>query len=112
MPFKKGRKKTGGRKAGVENRLTSELKEILVNAYHDLGGYKRFLEWVESTPERLDYFYTRLWIKLLPMNIKVGDHKNVTYKSYSELRVAFARHGISMELSNCLSLIFISSESD
>ena len=31
------------------------------------------------------------------MNIKVGDHKNVTYKSYSELRVAFARHGISME---------------
>ena len=31
-----------GRKAGVENRLTSELKEILVNAYHDLGGYKRF----------------------------------------------------------------------
>jgi hypothetical protein len=52
---------------------------------------------VESSDERLDYFYTKMWIKLLPMNIHVDSTKNVVYKSYHEVSVALADHGISLD---------------
>jgi hypothetical protein len=35
MAFKKGRKKTGGRKPGVLNKVTLEIKEILARVYTD-----------------------------------------------------------------------------
>jgi hypothetical protein len=35
MAFKKGRKKTGGRKPGVLNKATLEIKEILARVYTD-----------------------------------------------------------------------------
>jgi hypothetical protein len=95
--FKKGRKKTGGRKAGVDNVLSAEAKDILVRAYTERGGFKKFLEWIDSTPEREDIFYSKMWIRLLPMNTKVESHKNVVYRTYEELRVAYADKGVSLE---------------
>jgi hypothetical protein len=56
-----------------------------------------FINWCKSSDERLDYFYTRMWIKLLPMNIRVQSNKNVVYKTYHEVSVALADHGISLD---------------
>ena len=39
-----------------------------------------------------------MWIKLLPMNIRPEGHKDVVYKSYEEVSIALADHGISLEL--------------
>jgi hypothetical protein len=83
--FKKGHKQPNqakGRPPGSENKLSAEAKDVLVRAYTEIGGFEKFREWVTSTPERLDTFYSKMWIRLLPMNIKVESHKDVVYKSY------------------------------
>ena len=68
--------KTGGRKAGTPNRMTSAVKEALQTVYDDLqaksgGGHKHFSEWAEGNPTE---FY-KLYAKLLPQEVKaeVGD---------------------------------------
>jgi hypothetical protein len=93
--FKKGHKQPNqakGRPPGSENKLSAEAKDVLVRAYTEIGGFEKFCEWVTSTPERLDTFYSKMWIRLLPMNIK-----DVVYKSYHELSIALADRGISLE---------------
>jgi hypothetical protein len=95
--FKKGHKKRGGRKAGVDNVMSAEAKDILARAYTEIGGFEKFVEWIKSTPERLDTFYSKMWIRLLPMNTKGESHKEVVYRTYEELRVAFANKGLSLE---------------
>lgn len=94
--FKKGQRPVG-RHAGTPNKMTAEVKEVLARCFEDLGGYDAFVKWVTSSPERLDAFYSKMWIKLLPMNIRPEDHKDVVYKSYEEVRTALAGHGISLE---------------
>jgi hypothetical protein len=98
--FKKGQRPVG-RQAGTPNKMTAEAKEMLARCFEDIGGYEAFVKWVKSSPERLDTFYTKMWIKLLPMNIGLDirpeDHKDVVYKSLEEVRAAFASEGISLE---------------
>jgi hypothetical protein len=98
--FKKGQRPVG-RQAGTPNKMTAEAKQMLARCFEDIGGYEAFVKWVKSSPERLDTFYTKMWIKLLPMNIgldiRPDDHKNVVYKSAAEVRAALASQGISLE---------------
>jgi hypothetical protein len=99
--FKKGNtnRKNGisGRKAGAENALSAEAKDVLVRAYSEVGGFERLIKWINSTPDREDTWWSKMWIRLLPMNIKVESHKDVVYRSYHELSVAFADRGVSLE---------------
>jgi len=95
VPFKKGntlrKKGVSGRQAGSENKMTREVKEILVKMFGEgLGGYEGFLKWVKSDPENLSAFYTRLWIKMLPMHVNVEAREKIVYRSYQELSVAYA----------------------
>jgi hypothetical protein len=69
----------------------------LVRAFTERGGFERFMKWIDSSPEREDTFYSKMWIRLLPMNIKAESHKDVVYKTYHELNVAFANRGISLD---------------
>ena len=79
------------------NKMTAEVKEVLARCFEGVGGYDAFVRWVESSPERLDTFYSKMWIKLLPMNIRPEGHKDVVYKSYEEVSIALADHGISLD---------------
>jgi hypothetical protein len=36
--FKPGHKKVGGRKKGVQNKFTRDIKEALINAFNKVGG--------------------------------------------------------------------------
>jgi hypothetical protein len=95
--FKKGHRPVG-RRAGTPNKMTAEAKQMLARCFEDIGGYEAFVKWVKSSPERLDTFYSKMWIKLLPMNISSEeDHKNVVYRSAEEVRAALGSHGISLE---------------
>jgi hypothetical protein len=95
VTFKKGNKLGKGR--GALNKIPAEAKDVLARAYTALGGFQGFVDWCKSSDERLDYFYTKMWIKLLPMNIHVESNKNVVYKSYHEVSIALADHGISLD---------------
>ncbi len=70
---------------------------MLARAYTELSGFDAFTQWLREDPENLTHFYTKMWIKLLPMNIHVDSTKNVVYQSYHEVSVALADHGISLD---------------
>jgi len=59
--------------------LSAEAKDVLVRAYTEVGGFDRLVKWINSKPYREDTFWSKMWIRLLPMNLKVESHKNVVY---------------------------------
>lgn len=68
--FEKGRGKTGGRKRGVKNKLTNDIKEMMFNTLNDerVGGLEGFIEWVIANKRNKELFYAWL-MKMLPTNI-------------------------------------------
>jgi hypothetical protein len=69
MPFQLGREKTGGRKPGVCNRTTLELKEAIEMAYNGIGGLEAFTRWAKR---RRDLFYAQILPKILPRDIIIS----------------------------------------
>jgi len=71
--FEKGRKKTGGRKKGAKNKLTTNIKDMLFNALNDkrVGGQEEFIKWIIGTHRNKELFYTWL-MKMLPTSL-VGE---------------------------------------
>ena len=68
--FEKGRDKTGGRKKGVKNKLTTNIKDMLFNALNDerVGGEEEFIKWIIASNRNKELFYTWL-MKMLPTNV-------------------------------------------
>ena len=62
--FKKGRKKTGGRKPGTPNKVTSDVKQALVGALEKLGGEMFFVRMGRS---RHQGALASLFGRLLPL---------------------------------------------
>ena len=58
-----------GRKKGVPNRKTAAVKEALELAFQGIGGVKELVEWAKLN--RGD-FYTKLWVKLLPIAVQTA----------------------------------------
>ena len=71
--FEKGRKKTGGRKKGVKNKLATNIKDLLLDTLNDerVGGLEGFIKWVIDTKRNKELFYTWL-MKMLPTSL-VGE---------------------------------------
>lgn len=62
------RKKTGGRKAGTPNKVTKELKDMVLTALDRAGGINYLQEQAEANPNA----FLTLVGKVLPLSIK-GD---------------------------------------
>ncbi|MEG9861585.1 MAG: hypothetical protein V6Z81_03665 [Parvularculales bacterium] len=62
--FKKGQ---GGRPPGALNKKTLTVGEILQQAFEKSGGYDALVRFAKKNPKA---FYTRIWIKLLPYEMK------------------------------------------
>lgn len=67
--FRKGKRKTGGRKKGVPNKSTLAVKDALSEAFDGTGGIKGLIAWAKRNRGE---FY-RLWVRMLPTEIK-ADH--------------------------------------
>jgi hypothetical protein len=102
--FKKGRKKTGGRKAGTLNKNTVTVKDTIAMAAKRIGGEDRLVEWINESPEHETLFWTQMYMKLLPlqMNTKIERTDTVTYKTVQEFRVALIERGMPEETINSL----------
>lgn len=70
--LKKGRKKTGGRKKGVGNKFTGDMRDVIENAFHVLGGGQYLVEVGLKDPK----IFVALLAKLLPYTIQ--GHLDVT----------------------------------
>lgn len=60
----KGTPKSGGRKAGVPNKLTRSVKQAFEFAFNELGGAEQLTAWAR---ENLTEFY-KLYAKLIPIH--------------------------------------------
>jgi hypothetical protein len=63
-------KKTGGRKKGTVNKATASVKEAIIKAFDGIGGMKSFEKWAKENP---DDFYTKMYVKVMPTEIKTPD---------------------------------------
>lgn len=66
----------GGRKKGVPNKSTAEVKAALHDAFVKLGGVKSLVAWGKDNQTE---FY-KLWAKLLPTEIKNADGEALMLK--------------------------------
>lgn len=77
----KARAKTGGRKKGTPNKLTAAVKAALDEAFAELGGVPGLVKWGKKNQTE---FY-RLWIKLLPTEIKNADGETFKVQIVEEI---------------------------
>jgi hypothetical protein len=68
-------KKTGGRKKGVPNKLTTGAKDVIAQVAENIGGVARMTKWVRQSPENERAFWTNIYTKLLPLQVS-GDKDN------------------------------------
>lgn len=61
MAFEKGHKKIGGRQKGSKNKTTVAVKTALTDAFEQIGGVDKLVEWGSQNPTE---FY-KLWVKVL-----------------------------------------------
>lgn len=66
--------KTGGRRAGTTNRVTTGAKENIMEVFEMLGGAKGFADWAESNKTE---FY-RHYSKLIPVELSGVNGQPIT----------------------------------
>ena len=49
--------------------LTRDAKAMILLAFQDLGGRPRLVEWANQ-PQNITSFYTQIWAKIIPKDIK------------------------------------------
>ncbi len=65
-------KKTGGRRPGSPNKLSSDVREAILKVASDLGGPDRLLAWAREAPENERIFWANIYPKLLPRDMNIG----------------------------------------
>lgn len=64
-----------GRTKGAKNIVTRSMKNSILETFELIGGVKHLAMWASENPSD---FYTKVWIKLLPVDIEVKADVNVT----------------------------------
>ncbi len=65
--------KTGGRPAGALNKTNQEIRNIIVEAFEQLGGVDALVAWGRENPGE---FYKGIWRPLLPATVKMDVQTN------------------------------------
>lgn len=62
--------KYGGRQKGTPNKMTDDIRKIILEVAGGLGGAEGLLKWAqaESVNERI--FWSNIYVRLLPKEIK------------------------------------------
>lgn len=78
MPKAKGAKKTGGRKAGTPNKMTTTAKEAFQAAFDHIGGMHGLATWAKGNPG--DFY--KLYARLIPVDLeaKIRGKVTITFK--------------------------------
>jgi hypothetical protein len=51
-------------------KLCKDAKANIQLAFEELGGLTRLVEWANNTPQNLTSFYTQIWPRIVPKDIK------------------------------------------
>jgi hypothetical protein len=58
-------------------KLTRDAKAMIQLAFEDLGGLPRLVQWANE-PSNLGTFYTQIWGKIIPKDIKAEVDQSIT----------------------------------
>jgi hypothetical protein len=92
---KNGRKAT---RTGAPNKMSRECKEMIADCFEKVGGLDGLVKWAKASDEHLTAFYTRMYVRLLPVSLDIRTHKDVVYHTVAEVSDAFAQAGMTLEL--------------
>jgi hypothetical protein len=72
-PIKKrgGPRAGAGRPKGVPNKVSSSMKQAIADAFDQLGGTDRMVQWAMEDPKHLTEFY-KLAARLIPVETNVS----------------------------------------
>jgi hypothetical protein len=98
--FKKGRKKTGGRKAGVPNKTTRFLREAIILAAEAVGsdgnGKDGLVGYLMKVANKNTAGFCSLLGRVMPLQIETEDEpKEKVHLTLEEARVELNKRGIS-----------------
>jgi hypothetical protein len=87
------------RPSGAENRLNKQCKEMLATCFESVGGLPGLVKWVKESPQNRGAFYTRMWVRLVGLDVHIKDeHKNVVYRTLDEINAALGEQGLTLEM--------------
>ena len=58
-------------------KLNKDAKAMIHLAFEDLGGLPRLVEWANN-PANIGTFYTQIWSKIIPKDIKAEVDQSIT----------------------------------
>lgn len=58
-----------GKPKGVENKMTRDVREMILRVHAGCGGYKWTMAWAKENPTE----FHRIWSKLLPTRVEGAD---------------------------------------
>lgn len=64
--------KFGGRQKGTPNKVTLDLRNMILDVVDRMGGPERMKAWAESSPVAEQAFWTQVVPKVLPKEVNVG----------------------------------------
>jgi hypothetical protein len=97
--FSKGDGRNAERsRQGTPNKMSRECKEMIASCFEQLGGLEGLVKWAKSSDERLDAFYTRMYVRLLPFNLDIRSHKDAVYHNIQDIKDRFGQAGMTLEL--------------
>lgn len=71
-------RKTGGRKKGTPNKITSTAREAITIAADMLGGGQRLYEWTREDPQNEKAFWTTIYPRLVAIDVNANGSFTVT----------------------------------
>jgi len=81
-------------RAGKKNVMSQQVKEIIADAFEKLGGLPGLIKWAQKNNDNMTAFYTRIWVKLLPMRINI-DRSGDQYLTPEQMREELIARGLA-----------------
>jgi hypothetical protein len=101
-PFKKGNTLRAdgrsGRRAGTENVLNQQCKEMIASCFQNIGGLDGLEKWAKDNRTA---FYTRMYVRLLGVDINViqaDAHKKIVYETVEQVNERLGEKGLTLDM--------------
>jgi hypothetical protein len=78
--------------------MSRECKEMIATTFESVGGLQDLIDWVRKSDENRAAFYTRMYIRLLPVDLDIRSHKDVVYHTIQDIQERFGQAGMSLGL--------------
>jgi hypothetical protein len=101
--FKRGRRKSGGRKLGTRNKITADLGDDFLAAAEVLGYDGRGKDgrpgYIRHLAEKYPPVYAKGLIRMMPQKIetKITSRANVVYRSSNAIRDELLRRNVPVD---------------